>query len=295
MQYKDRQGHLIGGDNEQDRMLKRLYGSSCGRRVLQLLIRPEISKAGGWILNRRISRIAINPFIRANSISLDEYEKQDFKSYNDFFTRKIKAQARPVDMRPGHLIAPCDSKLTVYPIDEDAVFSIKNTVYTMESLTRSKKLADKYKGGTLLLFRLTVDDYHRYCYIDQGEKSRNYPIAGVFHTVNPTAGEYYPVYKENTRVISFLKSLNFGTVMMMEVGALMVGRIVNHHEEKQVHRGEEKGYFEFGGSTVILCLKKGRVTMDDDILENSRQGIETRVHYGERIGRKASQENERFE
>lgn len=287
MQYKDREGNLIGEDNGQDRFLQKLYGSKGGRSVLQFLVRPGVSKAGGWLLNRSISRVAIKPFIRANGISPEEYEQRKFRSYNDFFTRKVKAEARPVDMEPNHLISPCDSKLTAYAIDENAVFRIKNTDYTMESLTRSQKLANKYKGGTLLLFRLTVDDYHRYCYVDRGQKSKNHLIPGVFHTVNPAAGEYSPVYKENTRAVSFLRSENFGTVMMMEVGALLVGRIVNHHEEKTVNRGEEKGYFEFGGSTVILCLKKGRVVLDEDILENSKRGIETRVYYGEKIGRKA--------
>ena len=189
-------------------------------------------------------------------------------------------------MNPYHLIAPCDSKLTAYQITENAEFTIKNTVYSMESLTRSKKLAEKYRGGYLLLFRLTVDDYHRYCYVDQGKKSSNHIINGVFHTVNPIANDHYSIYKENTRCISFLKSENFGTLMMIEVGALMVGKIVNYHEEKMVERGEEKGRFEFGGSTIILCLKKDRAEIDTDILENSRQGIETKVRYGEKIGRK---------
>lgn len=285
MKYKDREGNLIGADDGQDRFLSRLYGSRTGRTLVRLLIRPGVSKACGWLLDRRVSRMAVGPFVRSKGIRLDEYEKQDFCSYNDFFTRKIKAGLRPVDMTPEALTAPCDSRLTVYAIDEDARFTIKGTSYTMESLTRSRKLARKYAGGQLLLFRLTVDDYHHYCYVDDGEKSESHYIDGVFHTVNPAACETCPVYKENSRCISFLKSAHFGVILMMEVGALMVGKIVNLDDGRaKVRRGDEKGYFAFGGSTVILCLKKGRAVMDSDILANSREGCETRVLQGTRIG-----------
>ena len=286
MRCKDREGNFIGADDGQDKFLEKLYSSRIGRQMVKVLIRPSVSKAGGWFLDRKISTVAIKPFVKTNGISLEDYEKNRFDSYNDFFTRRVKAERRPVDMDSSHLIAPCDSKLTVYQITEDAEFTIKNTLYSMESLTRSKKLAEKYRGGYLLLFRLTVDDYHRYCYVDRGKKSGNHIINGVFHTVNPIANDHYPIYKENTRCISFLKSANFGTLMMIEVGALMVGKIVNYHEEQMVERGEEKGRFEFGGSTIILCLKKDKAVIDDDILENSRLGIETKVRYGEKIGKK---------
>lgn len=286
MRCKDRAGNFIGGNDGQDKFLDKLYGSKAGRQLVRILICPSVSRAGGWVLDRKLSTAAIKPFIKANGISLEDYEKNHFDSYNDFFTRRIKDGRRPVDTVPDHLIAPCDSKLTVYEIAEDSRFKIKNTGYSMESLTRSRKLAKKYSGGKLLLFRLTVDDYHRYCYVDQGKKSANHMINGVFHTVNPVANDHYPIYKENTRCISFLESENFGTLMMIEVGALMVGKIVNYHEAKMVRRGEEKGRFEFGGSTIILCLKKDKAVIDADILENSRQGIETKVRYGEKIGEK---------
>lgn len=288
MEYKDRQGNIAGADDGQDRLLARLYGCRTGRALVRALIRPGISRAGGWLLDRRVSKIAVGPFVRSKGVRLEDYEKTDYCSYNDFFTRVIKGDRRPVDMRPSALIAPCDSKLTVYDIDENARFTVKGTQYTMESLTRSGKLAERYAGGQLLLFRLTVDDYHHYCYVDDGEKSECHYIDGVFHTVNPAACEQYPVYKENSRCISFLKSRNFGVLMMIEVGALMVGKIVNLEDGKaQVNRGQEKGYFAFGGSTVILCLKKGRAVIDEDILANSREGYETKVLQGMKIGRAA--------
>ena len=106
----------------------------------------------------------------------------------------------------------------------------------------------------------------------------------MLHTVNPIANDRYPIYKENAREYSVLHSENFGDILMMEVGALLVGRIVNHHQRARVTRGEEKGYFQFGGSTVVLLLEAGTAKIDDDILENSRANIETVVRMGEKIG-----------
>ena len=122
-----------------------------------------------------------------------------------------------------------------------------------------------------------MDDYHRYIYIDDGFESRRVHIPGELHTVNPVANDVYPIYKENTREYALLKTVNFGTVLMMEVGALMVGRIENVPLRGRVKRGKEKGNFAFGGSTVILMTQKERVLPDPDIFMNSEKGIETRV------------------
>lgn len=284
MDCKDRKGQVIYTDDGQDKFLEKLYGSTCGRFLLRFLIPPWISKFGGFLLSRSISRIGIRPFIRRNDIDMDQYESRKFHSYNDFFTRKIRPECRPIDMDPSHLIAPCDSRLTVYPITEDSRFTIKNTEYTMESLLRDDSAAKEYEGGQLLLFRLTVQDYHRYCYPDSGKLSRIKRIPGVFHTVNPIANDYYPIYKENTRTYCYLESTVFGKILMMEVGALMVGKICNYEENCQVVRGAEKGHFDFGGSTIILCLPKESAVIDADISANSAAGFETRVKYGEKIG-----------
>ena len=284
MKCIDRNGTIVKQNETQNKVLSFLYQNGLGRAILRVLIQPGVSRLAGRFLDSRCSKWLIGPFIRRNEIDLSQYKVQEYRSYNDFFTRQIKPECRRIDHTPSHLIAPCDSKLSVYPISADAKFCIKNTVYTMKSLFRSEKLAKHYEGGQLLVFRLTVDDYHRYCYIDDGIKSDNYRIDGVFHTVNPLANDVYPIYKENTREFTILKSKNFGRVLMIEVGALLVGRIVNNHGKKQVKRGEEKGRFEFGGSTVIVCIEPDRVVMDADILVNSIKGYETVVKMGEKIG-----------
>lgn len=271
-------------NNSQEKCLKWLYETKLGRRVLKILIKPWVSKVVGRLLNARISKIAIKPFIKKNHIDMSQYESVKYDSYNDFFMRKIKKECRPIDKDGTHFIAPCDSKLSVYKIREDSRFCIKNTQYSMQSLFRNKAISDYYQNGYLLVFRLTVDDYHRYCYVDDGETSKNYKIPGVFHTVNPLANDVYPIYKENTREFSILKSKHFGKIAMMEVGALLVGKIVNYQEQGKVTRGQEKGRFEFGGSTVILCVKENVVKLDERILENSMNNIETVVKIGEKIG-----------
>ena len=286
MKYIDREGNITIEESGQDKLLDWMYHHHVGRMVLKVLIKPEISKATGWLLNQRCSKILIQPFIRKNHIDMSLYEEKDYSSYNDFFTRQIRKEYRPIEPEENALISPCDGKLSVYPVEEDSRFRIKNTDYTLEALLRSKKLAKKYQGGYVCVFRLTVDDYHRFCYVDNGRKSGNYHIPGVFHTVNPAANDVCPIYKENTREFSLLKSEHFKTVLMMEVGALMVGRIVNHQEAGYVKKGAEKGTFEFGGSTVILVLQKNAVELEENILQNTRNGYETIVKMGEKIGRK---------
>ena len=138
----------------------------------------------------------------------------------------------------------------------------------------------------LWIYRLCVDDYHRYIYPVDAKKSRNVRIPGIFHTVNPIANDYYPIYKENTREYCLLKTEGFDTLLMMEVGALLVGKIENRTQGQAiVHRGEEKGNFAFGGSTIIVLTREGTVLPEMRFVEHTRKGIETKVKMGERVGR----------
>ena len=159
--------------------------------------------------------------------------------------------------------------------------------YRYERAEKLLKLAKQFEGGILWQLRLSVDDYHRYIYPVSGRRSHERTINGVFHTVQPIALEHCPVYKENTRKYCIIKTKEFGTILMMEVGAMMVGRITNHEAEPgYVTRGEEKGYFEFGGSTVILAFAKDMVKIKDEIIKNSAEDFETIVKMGDVIGEK---------
>lgn len=284
MKQKFRNGTLVEVDNGQDKFLKKLYGSTFGRILLKPLVTPVVSNIAGAFLSTKCSCLLIKPFIRSNNIDMSQFEDVKYKNYNEFFSRKIREGARTIDMEATHFISPADSKLTVLPITENACFTLKHTDYSVSSLLKNSELARAYHGGYAFIFRLTVDDYHRYCYVDDGIKEENIHIPGKFHTVNPIANDYYPIYKENTREYSILHSKHFGDIVMMEVGALLVGKIVNLHEKAEVKRGQEKGYFQFGGSTVVLLTKANTVQVDKDILENSKEGIETIVKFGEKIG-----------
>ena len=286
MKYKDRQGNILEDDKIQESIVHFLYGTYPGEGLLKILTHKGVSKLAGTLLSTKMSTALIPYFVRRNNIKVRDYEMSGHKSFNDFFARRLSAGARNVELNPDILISPADSKVMVYDCNEDSEFTIKGLKYNFEQLTQSKKLAEVFKGGQLLVFRLSVDDYHRYCYVDSGDKSQNYRIPGILHTVNPVACENTHVYRENERVISMLKSENFGLIMMMEVGAMMVGKIINYEGPTYVRKGKEKGRFEFGGSTIIIALQEGTVEIDRDILLNSQQSLETKVRYGEKIGRK---------
>ncbi len=283
---KNRNGGIIAENGGQQRILKRLYRTVGGRFILKFLTAPIISKTAGIFMDSPLSIPLIEPFIKKNNIDMTQYRDSEFSSYNDFFTRKIKSRLRPIDKTPEHLISPCDSKLTAYKIGENSVFKIKDSYYRISDLVQSKNIAQRYRGGYCLIFRLCVDDYHRYCYIDNGRKGENHFISGVLHTVCPIALENYNIYKQNSREFTVLHTENFGDVVQIEVGALLVGRICNRHSAYNFHRGEEKGKFEFGGSTIVMLFEKDKILLDRDILENSSLGIETVVKYGSKIGKK---------
>lgn len=287
MRVIDRLGNEVCLNQGQNHLLKKMYGSVLGRMVLKVLTLPFISIIGGKLMDSSLSKIAISSFIKNNHIDMGQYEEKKYKSYNDFFTRKIKEGARPIIKNDNDLIAPADSKISYYKIDDNTHFMIKNTLYSIEELLNNHLLANKYKDGICLVCRLAVDDYHHYHFIDDGKVESSCYIPGKFHTVNPIANDYYPIYKQNSRAYSLLKTKNFGDVVYMEVGALMVGKIVNLNKT-EFKKGEEKGYFEFGGSTVVLLFEKDKVIIDKDIINNSLNNDETKVLMGEKIGVKFS-------
>lgn len=185
------------------------------------------------------------------------------------------------------MISPSDGLLSVWPIEEGVVIPVKQSRYTVEGMLRDRKLAERYRGGLCLVYRLCVDNYHRYGYVESGRKSKNRFISGVLHTVQPIALEQGPVFMENCREYTCIKTKNFGILTQMEVGAMLVGKISNHEPgTAEVKRGEEKGTFLYGGSTIIVLVEKGKVRIDPQILEASAKGEETPVLYGQAVGTK---------
>ena len=260
-----------------------LYTTKFGRIILKIIVLPFISKIVGLYQNSIFSKCEIPKFIKTNHINMNDYEKKDYKSFNEFFTRKIKEDKRKIDDDKYNLISPCDAKLKVYKLTKDLVFNIKNSKYKLNDLIDSNMKLDM-DNAYALVFRLCVDDYHRYSYIDSGYQEENNHIKGVLHTVRPIATNNLNVFIQNEREWVILHTKNFGDVIEIEIGALMVGKIVNEHRNYEFRKGEEKGYFKFGASTIILIINN--IDIDDDILLNSANDIETIVKLGEKIGRK---------
>ena len=265
-----------------------LYKTFCGRVLLKVLTTRAVSKACGAFLDSSLSHFLIKPFVKKNNINLEEYQTEGIKTFNQFFRRKVKDGARTFSADPNVLCSPCDGLLSVWNIEKGAVIPVKQSQYTVTSLLRNEALAQEFDGGLCLVFRLCVDNYHRYSYAESGKKGQNVFIPGVLHTVRPIALEARPVFVENCREWTTIESGAFGKIVQMEVGAMLVGRIVNHEGEGFAERGKEKGYFEYGGSTIILLLKKGAAKINQEILDNSSAGRETPVKMGCAIGVKGA-------
>jgi phosphatidylserine decarboxylase len=270
---------------ESSHTLNFFYDNFFGRLFIKLLTSNFVTNIVGKYMNSKLSLNRINKFIKENNINMNDYVYKEYTSYNDFFIRKIKYSKRPIFSNKDVLISPCDSKLSVYTINNNLTLKIKDAYYDINTLI-DKDILDEYKEGYALVFRLSTNDYHRYCYIDSGTKSKNYYIKGTFHTVQPISLKHYNFYKTNTREWTELYTNNFDKVIDIDIGALCIGKINNYHEEISFKKGEEKGYFEFGGSTIVLLFKKNTIILDEDIMANSKDNIETVVKYGEKIGNK---------
>ena len=266
------------------RELKFLYYNVLGAPILRLMTSRWLSKLAGRYLDGRLSRGKIKKYIKKHGIDMSQFIEEDYKSFNAFFTRRIKPELRPFDLDPNALVSPCDAKLSAYRIDENSAFDIKGFTYTTADLLKNVELAEKFVGGLCLVFRLTVTDYHRYFFFDGGTARDNTFIKGRLHTVQPAALSKRRVFTENCREYTVLDTDNFGTAVMAEVGAMMVGRIVNDVKSGRFERGDEKGRFEFGGSTVVLLLQKDVAKLDDEFFANTALDRETVVKCGERIG-----------
>ena len=262
--------------------LKFLYENCFGRIILRLVINPIFSKINGLYKKSCLSKKEINKLISDYDIDMSIYQESEYKSFNDFFTRQIKPEKRMLVKNKNYFISPADSKLLVYKITKNKILNIKGSNYTIEELVKGKVELSDYKNGLCLIFRLSMDNYHHYCYPDSGKLKDFYKVKGILHTVS-SISKKYKVYKENKREISILETDSFGDLVFIEVGALLVGEIINNYSATFI-KGEEKGYFSLGGSTIIILVKDKVLKIDDDIILNSKKNIETKVKYREKIG-----------
>lgn len=266
-------------------ILQFLYHTPVGRVILKGLVHPKLSFLAGCFLSSGLSKPIVPYYIRKHHIRLDGIvvPEKGFASFNDFFTRKRKkGVTKPT---PGQLISPSDGYFSGYDLQENTVLEIKNSRYHLKDLFRDKGLARQFEGGKALVIRLTPANYHRYCYPVSGKILMSRKVRGKLHCVRPIALAAVPVFVQNSREYQVIRSDAFGLVAQMEVGALLVGRIKNRQKALKngfVQAGEEKGYFEFGGSTIILFFQKDAISLEEKLV-GSTCDAEIPVRMGEGI------------
>ena len=268
------------------------YESPLGKNITELIAKKKLfSKIYGMYCNTKLSTSKIPSFIDSFNIDMAMAKKKvnEFTSFNDFFIRELTPEARPFNKDGNILISPGDGRITAYKnIDLDNIVQIKGLTYSLRELINNDTVATKYKNGVCLILRLCPTDYHRFHFVDSGIPCENHYIKGYYYSVNPIALKSIPkLFCENKREWSLFKSDNFKDVLHIEVGATCVGSILQTYSSNiPVSKGDEKGYFKFGGSTTILFFEKDCVKIDNDILEQSNLGFECKVQFGEGIGTK---------
>jgi phosphatidylserine decarboxylase len=284
--YDRKRGVVYDEPQYGERRLHLLYETAFGRLLLGAIFARRWYSGLNAILDKRPSSVRkIQPLVDRFGIDMSDYPEQSYTSYDSFVTRKIDPAKRPIADQPEALIAVADSRLLTYSVSSGGRIPVKQSSYTITELLRDPDLAATYNEGTCLVFRLGTEDYHRYCFADDGEVVRTNSINGVLHSVQPISSKRYKVFSENHREYSVIETANFGTVVTIEVGAILVGKI-NNYDVTSCRRGQEKGYFSLGGSAILYLLKPGAVKIDADIVEYSRKQIETKVRLGEKVGEK---------
>lgn len=292
--YIDRDGNKVPIPVSNNALIEKMFAHTLTRGIMKMVSAPWYANLQRAVMSSFVSTFWITKFVRQNGIRLSEYKKKKYTSFHDFFKREIKPESRPYTVDENALLSPCDCKASVYRIAENSCFAIKGVPYTVEELlgeivsddmSSPRSLASLYRDGYLFLLRLSLDDYHHYMYPVSGDKSEDMVIPGKLYTVHPLIHKYCAVYRENARQFCTVTTPAGNCVLIMQVGALGVGKIANDNTDAAiVAQGEEQGHFEFGGSTILVLVPGGSYAPEERLLTNTEAGYETIVKMGERIG-----------
>jgi len=267
-----------------EKWIRWAYQNASARPIEKLLFHSSlISRLMGAWFDSRFSRGKIKTVIEDLSIDMSEAsaDTESFSCFNDFFVRHLKPEARPFSDDPRDIVSPADGRVLVFPeLAEDVFVPVKG--YPMSVRTLLPGIADRFIGGALAIARLCPADYHRYHFPAAGRITHAQDIPGALHSVNPIAlGAGPDVFGENKRSWTLIESDAAGTYCFVEVGAFGVGSIVNTCTSGAVQKMAEKGYFKFGGSTVVVVFEPGKIRFSDDLVANSAKGRETLVKVGQ--------------
>lgn len=274
------------------KVIRWLYNSPYGKWITPVLSRSYLSHIYGLFQNSTFSSRKVIPFIREYGIKIDEFvidknhtDQRPYASFNNFFIRKFKEGRRNFISKDNIMPAFCEARYLGFNyIDNNHSIPVKGKYLTPEAILANKSWSKIFLNGPILVARLCPVDYHRFHFPDKGKVIDHYHLTGQYHSVNPVAlKQKQNIFSTNERQVTILETDNFGKLAYIEVGAMCVGKIIQTSNMKQFNRGDEKGYFLFGGSTVIVMGEKGKWQPEPDIIKYSLKGIETFVKLGHRI------------
>lgn len=278
-----------------DKFINFLYRSALGHQVGEFFTNKYFSKLYGAFQDLPSSHHKVRPFIEKFNINIDDYQagtrpalnvRDSYRNFNEFFIRRFKSGKRSFVTDPNQMAAFAEARYVGFEaMNDESLYPVKGHFLKAKDLIEKNEVAKQFEGGPLLIARLCPVDYHRYHYPDNGSVLDNFRVAGVYDSVNPLALKYKnQIFIKNERHVSILETENFGKLAYIEVGAICVGKIVQTHRwNTPFKRGDEKGYFLFGGSTVVLLGEKGKWKPSADILKNTKNGIETYLHLGSEV------------
>lgn len=269
--------------------LRWTYETVAGRIALAAARRAWFSKWYGWRMDRPASRAKVGPFIASYGLDPDEFldAADSYRTFNEFFCRRLRPAARPIDEDPLSVVFPADGRHLAFPdISQTDGFWVKGQKMDLGRLLGDASLARRYARGSMLISRLCPVDYHRYHFPVSGVADASRQIPGSLSSVSPIAlRRRLAILWENKRVLTEIKTERFGEVLMIEVGATCVGGIHQTYAPGAVEKGGDKGYFTFGGSMTLVLFEPGRVRFADDLLEHSAEQREVYARMGDVAGR----------
>ena len=264
-----------------------LYGNKrVGKLNLFLLFkRKYLSQFGGLMMQWSYSKRKIPVFIKEHQLNMDEFvvPEKGYKNFNQFFYRKLKSKKRVIEKG---VVSPADGKIVVFnQINDCYNFYIKDCSFNLITFLKDEHLAQKYNGGSMAIIRLAPADYHRFHFPFDGIPSESKKIKGYYYSVSPLAlKQNMRIFCENKREYSTLKTNKLGDILICEVGATLTGSIKQTYTPNQpVKKGDEKGHFAFGGSTVVLLFERNKIQFNQDLVDNTNNGYETAIKMGEQI------------
>lgn len=260
------------------------YNTPVGRIILKtFLLRPWVWKITGWWQASPFTRKKADRYAQKYNVDKNQFEQSNWRSFNDFFVRKYKSEIIPYSKNKLDVIAVAEATISYYEISDSSLLTIKGRKYHLADVVGSEELAKEFNGGVAILYHLSVHNYHRFWFPDDGVMEEQYQLPGMLHTVS-SISKKYPIYSVNQRSVSVLNVKSIGCVLMVEIGAMMVGKIVNR-SIKSFSRGQEKGHFEIGGSSILMVYKKDTIKLDSIIERAGTDGMDVLIKIGETIGK----------